>query len=1080
MEEILKRFLDLEEVKRGSLFSSCSPTLAGIVLALKHKILKEKILILVPSEEEGKKIELAVKIFLDGEKVKRIPEIPLSPYKFLNQPIGTKAKIIEGFYSFYSGSSPFLIINSKFLPYPFLNFEPLILKTSKNYNYYEIIENLNDFFYSRVPEVEDVGDFAVRGSIIDFYSPNYENPIRLEFFGDEILSIRFFDKETQKSLEKANEVFLIPMEFERRKNIEKKRKYFEGKVTGLGGKKILEDPQFYSIFSIFSIEKKKREGNFSIAFYYTNRIKEIWEESYEKLLKESYESKEAGYFDLDPRKFFYSSKEDFFTPNFQFEPIGLDRGNSIFLKTRSLGIVPQNIKTFEREYKELLKEKYTIYLFFSNKKNEKILKKFFEEKILSPPIFVGRELKENCILEDLKLALISSNKILGEPPLYYKIHIPKDFSYKGEIFKKGERVVHEEYGIGIYEGLFEMEGSEFLKIRYADGNLYLPVEKLNFLSPYPKIENPQALDYLGKKSFLKKKRKIQKNLKSLLQDLLNLYALRSISRGISFKEEGFISKAVEETFPYGETEDQKKCWEEVKEDMEKEEPMDRLISGDVGFGKTEIAIRASVKAVENGYQVAILCPTTLLAFQHFRTFKERFSNIPINLYWLSRFLSKRVQREIIEKLKSGEVDIVIGTHRLLSKDISFKKLGLLIVDEEQRFGVSHKEKLRILKKNVDTITLTATPIPRTFHMAFLGLKSISLIGTPPPGRFPVETLIVPFNPLFIKEAISYEIKRGGQVFFVNNKIEDLDRIYLLLKELLPELKIVITHGKMDERILENNMLKFVQGEADLLLTTTIIENGIDIPRANTLFIRNAQNFGLAQLYQIRGRVGRSDKQAFCYFLIPPKEKISRTSLERLRVLEEFTALGSGFKVAARDFEMRGAGEILGKAQSGHMETLGYDLYLKLLQKSINELKGIEMEEEVEISLKVRYEIPHKYIPEESLRLKVYRMLLEKDPEEIEENLKDKFGPLPEEVKLLIDISRIRKIMKKIKIQRIEKQKDKLILKVLKGSSVSFDKWLKLVNKLGGKFQPENIIILPCRKEGKDLIYFIKDILMGLL
>lgn len=1079
MEKLLEELLCIDEIKKGASFSSISPSLAGIIIFLKHKMLREKFLILVSSDEEAEKIKSAIEIFSGNGTVNIISGLPINPYEFLAQPLKTRINIIKSFYLFQSNTSPFLIINGAYLPFPFLKVEPVLLSKDKKIYYDELIELFDDFSYSRVPQVQEVGEFSVRGSIIDFFSPLYDKPIRVEISIENISNIKYFEPESQRSVEEIKEAVILPLEFVRKRSIKEKKVIFESKVTGLGGKKLMESPNFHSIFSIFFIGKEKRKGNFYIATYGEIYVLKKWKEQYEELLKTSEEMSNTGFFDLKTEDFFFAEDKNEFAPNFKFEPLGFSEKDTVILKTKGLGIIPQNLKTFEQEYLELLKEKYEIYIFSSHQSHQRILNKYFEDKILPFPNFVQKELKENVVLQDLKIALLSSSKILGEPPLKYKIQIPKNFSYIDEFCNKGERVVHIDYGVGIYEGLCSIEGAEFLKIKYQDGDLYLPVEKLYMLSQYPKIENPPPLDLLGNKTFYKKKKKIQKTLKNMLLELLNLYASRNVSKGISHFPDGLLLKQIENSFPYEETEDQLKVWEEVKYDMEDNTPMDRLVSGDVGFGKTEIAIRASVKAVESGYQVAILCPTTLLAFQHYRTFQERMPNLPINIKWISRFISKKDQKEIINKTKSGEVDILIGTHRLLSMDVEFKRLGLLIVDEEQRFGVVHKERLRVLKKNVDTLTLTATPIPRTFNMSMLGLKKISLIGTPPLGRTAVDTAIVHFNPRFIKDAINYEIRRGGQVFFVHNRIETLESLYILLQNLVPNVRFVITHGQMPERELEKNIIKFVKGEVEGLLTTTIIENGIDIPRANTLIINNAHNFGLAQLYQLRGRVGRSDKQAFCYLLIPVEENLSHSALMRLKVLEEFTALGSGFKVAARDFEMRGAGELLGKAQSGHLETIGYEFYMRLIEKTIKELKGIEEEEDVEISLKLKYEIPRDYISDENLRLKAYRMLLEKEPDQLKNLFEDIFGPIPKDLIILIEIAKLRKLMKILKVQKIEKQKDKISIKFSKNTPVSIDKLMKMVNKNEGKFTPDGLVIIRTGKEKEDLVYFIKEILENL-
>lgn len=614
--------------------------------------------------------------------------------------------------------------------------------------------------------------------------------------------------------------------------------------------------------------------------------------------------------------------------------------------------------------------------------------------------------------------------------------------------KPGDYVVHVDHGVGRFEGLETIQRAEvvkeFMVLTYADkARLLVPVERLDLVSRYSSSEGKEPqLDKLGSINWQKTKARVRKAMQEIADDLLRLYAERKLVKGFAFSPDTTWQKEFEEAFPYELTPDQEAAIQAVKRDMEQETPMDRLVVGDVGYGKTEVAMRAAFKAVMDGKQVVVLAPTTVLAYQHLETFRSRFAAFPVRIELLSRFLSRSEQNKILQDLSEGKIDIIIGTHRLLSSDVKIANLGLLVVDEEQRFGVVHKEKLKRFKKSVDVLTLSATPIPRTLNMALLGLKDISVIETPPRDRLAVNTQIVPFREDVIKSAIELEMSREGQVFFVHNHVETIGAIASKLQQIVPQARICVAHGQMSEKLIERTMLDFIAYKYDILVTTTIIENGIDIPRANTIIINRADKYGLAQLYQLRGRVGRSNRRAYAYLLIPSEIELSPISRKRLAAIRDFSDLGAGFRLAALDLELRGAGNLLGAEQSGHIEAVGFELYMKMLERTVRELRGEEIEDEVQVSidLGVSTSIPASYISDIPQRLRIYKRIAsvnsEKDLDRIREELNDRYGVIPESVENLLAYRKLSMLAEKLRIVSIEKKNDEQV-------SVKFDQKTKV-------------------------------------
>ncbi len=669
--------------------------------------------------------------------------------------------------------------------------------------------------------------------------------------------------------------------------------------------------------------------------------------------------------------------------------------------------------------------------------------------------------------------LISENEIFGARPVARRHSSVASFASDFRDLRTGDLVVHADHGIGRYDGLTKVSSAghdlEVMVLTYQnEDRLYVPMERLDLVHKYSGTgESAPALDRLGGPSWARAKTKVRKAMEEMAAELLELYAARKAVEGFPFPEDTGWQAEFESAFPFEPTPDQLRAIAEVKKDMENATPMDRLICGDVGFGKTEVALRAAFKAVIGGKQVAVLAPTTVLAFQHLRTFRERFAPFPARVEMMSRLRTAKEQAETAAGVAAGEVDILVGTHRILSGDLEFSNLGLLIVDEEQRFGVKDKERIKKLKKTVDVLTLTATPIPRTLQMAMAGVVDLSLVETPPESRLAIQTHLLPFKESIIAPAIRHELQRGGQVYFVHNRVESIDTAAGLVKRLVPEAEILVAHGQMGKTQLEQTMMKFVRGEANVLVSSTIIENGLDIPRVNTLIVNRADKFGLAQLYQLRGRIGRSDRQAYAYLLVPPDQALTKTARRRLQVLQDFTDLGSGFRIAAMDLEIRGAGELLGPRQHGHIAAVGFEMYCQMLERAVEEMKGGEPLPELrtQINLGADLRIPESYVPEEGLRLVLYRKVAsaraEAELESVREEMEDRFGRLPPPARRLLEAARLRLVAARLHVQQVDYKGDALLVKFAPTSPVDPARLMSWVqSRPGAALSPSGVLKLP--------------------
>ena len=849
-----------------------------------------------------------------------------------------------------------------------------------------IVEILFVNGFQRVDFVAEPGQFAIRGAIVDIFSYSYNDPFRISFFGDEIDSISIFDCNTQLSKEKVNKADIYP-----------DITYSESESDLINVSDILPDDSLIWLDS--SDMYRNREF-----FTRLEKFRRIYME-----LPLSRQNEETVEFNISPQPVFN-----------------------------------KNFELLTEDIRKRLEEGYKVRIYGEKKSQLERLKSILSQNGNILPEFISEcNIHNGFIDHDDKVCCYSDHEIFDR---FHRVSIRRTVEKSEQLtlndlasFAIGDYIVHIDYGVGIFGGLVRMKDDkgrmhEVVKLMYKDNDvIFISVHALHKISRYKsKDSEPPKIHKLGSKSWQNLKASTKSKVKDIAKDLIQLYAKRKSVKGFAFSADTYMQQELESSFMYEDTPDQEKAVYAVKRDMEDECPMDRLVCGDVGFGKTEVAVRAAFKAVADSKQVAVLVPTTILALQHYNTFKNRLNDLPCNIDYVSRLRTAKEISDIQKRLKSGTLDIVIGTHKLIGKGFEFKDLGLLIIDEEQKFGVGAKEKLRQLKASVDTLTLTATPIPRTLQFSLLGARDLSIISTPPPNRIPVQTEIMLFDHDEIRKIIDYELNRGGQVFFVHNRVEELQSIYDILHRLIPDMKICVAHGQMEPKVLENKILDFMSGDYDMLLCTTIIENGLDIPNANTIIINQAQNIGLSDLHQLRGRVGRSNRRSFCYLIVPPLVSITEDARRRLKAIESFSDLGSGFNIAMQDLDIRGAGNLLGAEQSGFITDMGFETYQKILAEAMEEL-GVE----TGISSKSSSDnyvsdctietdqlaiIPDTYIDMTAEKIRIYKELdslsSEKEIEQMKKKLSDRFGTIPEELSRLFDIVRIRQAGQKLGFEKI--------------------------------------------------------------
>ena len=920
----------------------------------------------------------------------------------------------------------------------------------------ELKYQLVELGYDREEQIDGPGQFAIRGGILDVFPLTEEQPIRIELWGDEVDSIRTFDIESQRSIENLKNVEIYPA----------------SEVPAKGEKGV-------SFLEYFPIEETLLFLDEPV------RLREKGEGVENEFIEAQKKRLESGYELTNEEVKLYSTDEIIHQMNayssigffaLEMRCKGLDIRESYNVQCKSINPYNSSFELLTRDLKRLKRNGYRVVLLSGSRTRARRLAEDLRDYDLSSFYSedMEREVNPGEIMTSyghvaegyeypmLKFTVISETDIFGKikKKKKRKIYEGRKIQSFTEL-KPGDYVVHENHGLGVYQGIEKIEvdkiTKDYMKISYAKGgNLYLPATQLDLIQKYANSDaKPPKLNRLGGQEWHKTKTRVRGAVKEIAKDLVALYAARQEQQGFVYGEDTVWQREFEEMFPFEETEDQRLAIEAVKRDMESTRIMDRLICGDVGFGKTEIAIRAAFKAVQENKQVVYLVPTTVLAQQHYNTFLQRMKDFPVRVDLMCRFRSSAQQKKTIEDTKKGLVDIIIGTHRVLSDDLKFKDLGLLIIDEEQRFGVQHKEKIKKLKENIDVLTLTATPIPRTLHMSLIGIRDMSVLEEAPNDRMPIQTYVMEYNDEMVREAIERECSRQGQVYYVYNRVEDIHEVAARIQRLCPEVNVAFAHGQMKERELERIMYDFISGEIDVLVSTTIIETGLDISNANTMIIHDADQLGLSQLYQLRGRVGRSNRMAYAFLLYRRDKMLREIAEKRLAAIREFTDLGSGFKIAMRDLEIRGAGNLLGAQQHGHMEAVGYDLYCKMLNEAVKLLKG-EMEEEsynTTIDINVDAFIPATYIPNEYQKLDIYKRIAaietDEDMEDMMEELIDRFGDIPKKVEKLLEVARVKAFAHSVYVTAVEQKGETYTFHMFEKAKVLPEKIPALIQNFKG-------------------------------
>jgi transcription-repair coupling factor (superfamily II helicase) len=1119
----------------------------ALILAALHERAGRRLAVIVPGDAAIDDFEAALRLFhTDPRCVSTYPSPSLSPYQDIGPALGVVREEVRALGMLIEQRADILIVPVRALfsrlPRP-ETFAARIVSFAENeeIDVQKILVVLVENGFVRTDLVGEAGEFAFRGGILDVFPPNTEKPLRVELFGDTIDSLRWFDPESQRSEDPAPPLTILPMShfplsrevrtaLARRLSLDFNHPVYKRDVTEKI-ERLQENGTFpgiehYVHAAVDSVSFAEYLRDWNVVLIEPDAITSSIAK-YESLLRTEFEAaSEKGRAVYQPEKLV--------TP-----------GVEILAFAGGARLALSEVHIASKEYDELRvhapqTDRYTNRLpefttdvlrarednrrqvFFAATKGgaekaERLLKEFNVPFSVAPAILPAKDdagriagatqtqellittghLARGFSFDEINL-IAWSEWDLFEPPtssgrLGGRRRKSDAFVTDLRDLKVGDLIVHVDHGVGRFLGLqripFGETEREVMQLEYSGGGkLLMPMENLNLIQKYSgggEEAKPQ-LDKLGGTTWARKKDSVKKAMRDMADELLKLYATRQMVQGHAFSKDSPWQFEFEEAFEFDETDDQDAAIEDVKADMESRRPMDRLLCGDVGYGKTEVAMRAAFKAVMDGKQVSILAPTTILAYQHYRTFLRRFASFPVTIELLTRYYSAKEQREIVQKLENGEIDVIVGTHRVLSKDIHFKDLGLLVIDEEQRFGVAQKERLKQMKKAVDVLSMSATPIPRTLHMSMVGIRDISVIETPPKDRLAIQTALVPFNDEFIRDAIAFEIDRGGQVFFVHNRVESIHAMKEYLEKILPGLRVAVGHGQMDERELERVMAAFINREFDVLLATTIIENGIDIPACNTIIINHAERFGLSQLYQLRGRVGRSDRLAFCYLLVPSDRVLSGDARKRLAAIQEFSDLGAGFRIAAKDLEIRGSGNILGGEQSGEIAAVGFEMYTKLLEEAIRELKGEKIEEEVSTSMNLGVDIyiPNDYVADENLRMTFYKKIASATTDvrldDIRGEMRERFGALPPHVENLFRFVKVKHFAQQLGVISVVREGARGVMKLTQKARIDPNKLLALIQENPNiKFSPNGVLSFPIKAHGPEVIDVIEELLKGI-
>jgi transcription-repair coupling factor (superfamily II helicase) len=1138
--EQARRHLALARGRRR--VSGLTSTARALYIPLFARAAQVPTVVIVADNKAADAMHLALRAGCDltgaipADRVLRLPAHDVLPFENLSPHPDIQEQRAKTLWKIATGEASIVVAPveaaaMKLFPAPFYAGLAQILRRGEEVDVDTLLTHLTSIGYTRNDIVEMPGQFTRRGGILDVYSPEADRPVRFEFFGDEIESIRKFDPDTQRSAAPLDEARLLPLT-----ETPVTERLLAAVHTRLSGERVesTDDPDLIeeaiaaggvSVFPGWEFFAGVGSATSTLLDLFPrsallveepamirNQIDRWWnkvEQRHERssigslirpediyLRPEILQARLASQpgLDIDQLGAVDVLEEDEtlgeieFTsrPTLRFHgsiPALIEQiRNLMHQDTRTLLVAP-NQGEVER-LANLLREYELPYRLGSRIQHAGSENIYDESSYLAgdmrTPVILRTALATGVSLPDARLVLFGAQDFFDEADVTAR---PAPKKSKTAAFVSdfrdltvGDYVVHVEHGIARYQGLREIEQDgvsiEFMVLEFAEGaRLYVPLTRLDLIQKYRSTEAGPApvLNRLGSQQWAKTKARVRKAMQDMADELLKLYAQRKAAEGHAFPTDNEFQREFEDAFDFTETDDQISAIADIKRDMESTLPMDRLLVGDVGYGKTEVAMRAAFKAVQDGRQVAVLTPTTILSFQHFETFKSRFRQFPITVEMISRFRTAKEQKLILEKVESGRVDILIGTHRLLSKDIKFHDLGLLVVDEEQRFGVRHKERLKQMRREIDVLAMSATPIPRTLHMSLVGLRDMSVIETPPRDRMAIQTVVAKFDEKLIRSAIEVELERGGQIYFVHNRVETIYEIAAKIQELVPAARVIVGHGQMNESELEKVMLAFMHHEHDVLVATTIIENGLDIPLANTIIVNRSDRHGLSELYQLRGRVGRSNRRAYAYMLIPPEQELTEVARRRLAALKEFSDLGAGFKIAALDLELRGAGNLLGGEQSGHIEAVGFEMYTSMLEEAVSRLKGEERIERpsVQLSLGIALRIDESYISEENQRLRMYKRIAGIDSDqaldEVRSELEDRYGPLPASVEHLLQAARLRIECEKIGVAQVDRKRDQLHIRFTETAAVDPGRLMKLVAKnakRGAQFTPQGVLRFP--------------------
>ena len=1110
--------------------SGLTPTAKALILVLLRKATERPLLVIVPDNRATEELVPTLQAFCeltgaaDPESIVTLPSRDVLPFQNLSPHPEIQEERAVALWKMATGAVSIVVSPVAATAFRLRSAEyyadlARMIRRGETFDTEPLLRHLNTVGYTSTDVVEMPGEYALRGGVLDVYSPEADRPVRIEFFGDEVESIRKFDPATQRSSNPIDEALLLPLT-----ETPVSDELLGAIHTRLSGKRITGAEEVVeqavraggvTVFPGWEFYAPVAGANSTVfdllpnALVFTDEPESVKREFDHVWTRIEEAHERSGVGNLVRPGDLYLPPEDWWKkvkglPGADVEHLEITQGGSSestvsFLSQpspRFHGSVPAMLEEVQKQTGsgkrvliavpntgevERLADVFTEYsvsfrLGSRTRGGESYADEtsYFAGEVLTSTL-VKAYIPDGVILPDANLAIFGARDLFDESeavaarPQRQKSKTSAFLSDFRDL-QVGDYVVHVEHGIGQYHGLKEINqgdgNAEFMLLEYAEAaRLYVPLTRLDLVQKYRSSEGAKPpLSHLGTATWAKTKARVRKAMKDMADELLKLYAERRAAQGHSFSADNEWMREFEDAFEYSETEDQDLAIVDVKRDMESSQPMDRLLCGDVGYGKTEIAMRAAFKAVSDNKQVAVLAPTTVLAFQHFETFKQRFAAFPVSIEMISRFRSAKQQKEILQKVEAGKVDILIGTHRLLSKDVKFADLGLLVVDEEQRFGVRHKERLKQMRKQVDVLTMSATPIPRTLHMSLVGMRDMSVIETPPKDRMAIQTVVASWDEQLIQSAISQELERGGQIYFVHNRVESIWEIAAKLQVLAPKARITVGHGQMSEGELEKVMLKFMRHEADILVATTIIENGLDIPLCNTIFINRADRLGLSELYQLRGRVGRSNRRAYAYLLLPAEIELTPIARRRLAALKEFSDLGAGFKIAALDLELRGAGNLLGGEQSGHIEAIGFELYTQMLDRAVRELKGEAAPDEAatQLNLGLNIRIPVNYIPEENQRLRMYKRVAGVETasqlEDVRAELQDRYGEPPPAVQNLLQYASLKLLCVKVGVTNIERKRDLLSIRFRQNATIDPARLAAFVaGQRGAQFTPDGTL-----------------------